>query len=1397
MRRHLRHPLTAMLALFLLVFLLLAASSPALGEAEENHSEIGANEPILDIGAVSPPRQEPDPDAIQRLIDDSGGTAVVSLNSATGAASFVRLPQGVQLPSTLSARASVNARANDFLMQYGGAFGITNTVTELKYVDSRVDAYGNTQVIYQQVYQGVDVFAGVLKVHFNESNQITAVNGTFVPKIGVRSTPELSADTAGRIAVDAVAGPIVQRNASHDLRAVNNQLYVYASGLAQGVAGPVHLVYEVEVTNSALTVREFVYVDAHSGAIVDRISGIHEGLNRQVSESSLANVVWVEGDPFPTGNVDWDNEIDGAGETYNLFASMAGRDSYDGAGATMRTVNNDPTINCPNANWNGTSTNYCTDVTGDDTVAHEWGHAYTEYTNNLIYQWQSGALNESYSDIWGEVVDLINGRDIDTPDVVRASNVCSSNVAGANFPGNPTVDTVRWLSGESDPAFFGIPAGSGNAIRDMWDPTCFGDPGKVTDTAQYVCTTADGGGVHTNSGIPNHGFALMVDGGTYNGQTITGLGLTKAAHIHWAAQNMLTPASNFADHADALEASCSALIGVNLNALSTSSDAQAPSDQVISAADCAEVAKVNAAVEFRTEPTFCGFTTLLDPAAPALCQGLGSVETINLQDWESGLGGWTVGTRDVANPATFDTPDWAVMGSLPNGRSGQAAFVADLVTGNCADDDESGVLFLESPVISIPASAEVPRVAFDHWVATELGWDGGNLKVSVNGGPWTLVPASAYDFNPYNQNLSSAGAGNTNPLAGQSAFTGTDGGSNNGTWGQSQVNLLGLAFSGDDVRFRYEFGVDGCNGVIGWYVDDVQTYSCSAEAGPVCGNSVMEAGETCDDGNASNGDGCSMTCQVESGWSCTAPVPPTTGTNVVADGSFEAGSPNPSWTEFSTNFGSPLCTQGGCGGPAPTDGIWFSWFGGVSVYEAGSLAQSLTIPATATDLEFDLLVGRCDSSDDYMDVTIDGNTVFSTDPCTPDAAYATRSVPIGAYADGGSHDLAFTSEIFATNGANSNFFLDNVVISDNVVSGGSPSQCTMLATELACNGGLVAFETGIPPLWTVVDNESSGVVWTDIAGSGEPGNYTGGGGDAATVSSDAFGPAEFNTELRSNPFDLSMATSASLEYLVNYQNFAALDFLDLDISMDGGSTWTTLLSWNEDHGGFRAPPGEAVTIDLSPYLGMSNLILRWHYYDPNSGDWDWYAQVDNVSLACEISLVPLCQGVPATIYVEDGRIVGGPHDGKRYRGTLLGTSGSDVIVGTGDRDVIKAFGGNDLVCGGDGNDFIYGLLGKNKLYGQGGHDTIFGGLRTDIIYGGSGNDLIDGLSGADEIYGEDGLDLILGGLGADQINGGNDDDWLFGNAQNDALNGGAGNDVCHGGSGQDTAEACEVVHQIP
>ena len=111
----------------------------------------------------------------------------------------------------------------------------------------------------------------------------------------------------------------------------------------------------------------------------------------------------------------------------------------------MVTVNNDPRIECPNANWNGVTTNYCDGVSSDDVVAHEWGHAYTEYTSGLIYQWQPGAMNEAYSDIWGETVDLINGRqdegegDIDAAAAGRALLDAHRHAAAADDQ-RPRVD---------------------------------------------------------------------------------------------------------------------------------------------------------------------------------------------------------------------------------------------------------------------------------------------------------------------------------------------------------------------------------------------------------------------------------------------------------------------------------------------------------------------------------------------------------------------------------------------------------------------------------------------------------------------------------------------------------------------------------------------------------------------------------------------------------------------------------------------------------------------------------------------------------------------------------------------------------------------------------------------
>lgn len=904
-------------------------------------------------------------EAIERLAADTGDSAKLSFHGATGAARFVRVAPGAKLGAQRAAQrgarantdAAKHSESDQFLADYGNLFGITSASTELAAGRVSKDRHGGTHITRKQVYQGLPVFGAELKTHFDASDNLIVANGTFVPGIAVNPKPSRSADDAIKTALTRVKAEL-GRPAT--LTTDQPTLMIYRQGLAQGVEGTNHLAWQVEVGNR-VDVRQFVYVDAHSGKVIDQINGIHEAKNRraynaggatQPGPNYPATPFWVEGDAFPTGTIEADNMISASSEIYDLFKNAFGRDSFDGKGATMDSIFNRGN-GCPNASWNGQYISFCPGTTTDDITAHEWGHAYTQYTHGLIYAWQPGALNEAYSDIWGETVDRINGRGTDTPDAARTAGSCTAftsatqvsitaplaiagvkttgtaafgpqtfnvgatdvvvvndgvgtltdgcstpfvnaaavagkiafmdrgvcgfavktknaqlngaigviignNAAGvvnmggadatitipalsvlqttgtaikaqaagtvmASLQRGPGSDnSVRWLMGEDSTAF-------GGAIRDMYNPTCYGNPGKVTD-AQYSCgpntQAGDNGGVHGNSGVPNHAYALLVDGGNYNGQSIAAIGLTKAAHIYYRAQSVYQgPASNFADHADALQQSCTDLTGVNLAHLKTG----APSGEAINATDCAQITKAALAVEMRTAPAQCNFTTLLAQSPPALCDA-GSPTAIASDNFD---GGKRTGLRwmlsNVGATGDFTPRNWGVVSKLPSGRSGYAIYAADIDAGNCgATGSQAGVQRLESPEITIPAGTAGARLTFDHWVSTEAGWDGGNVKISVNGGAWQLVKAADFIYNPYNATLNTVAAGNDNPLAGEPAFSGGDGGSVGGSWGRSMVNLAPYATANDKIKLRFELGNDCAGGALGWYLDDVMVYRCPA-----------------------------------------------------------------------------------------------------------------------------------------------------------------------------------------------------------------------------------------------------------------------------------------------------------------------------------------------------------------------------------------------------------------------------------------------------------------------------------------------------------------------------------------------------------------------------------------
>ena len=250
------------------------------------------------------------------------------------------------------------------------------------------------------------------------------------------------------------------------------------------------------------------------------------------------------------------------------------------------------------------------------------------------------------------------------------------------------------MEGEDASAF-------GGAIRDMWDPTCKGDPGKVSDL-EYTCGAGDSGGVHTNSGVPNHAYALLVDGGTYNGQTITGIGLTKAAHIFWRAQSQyLTASSDFVTLADALEAACSDLIGIDLEGLSTTNIPAGPSGEIITNDDLIQVSNVILAVELRTDSSCPSVVLILEPLVNELCEEATN-SPIFFEDWETGFGSWTLEEVPV-NPDSWDSRNWIIFNGPQANREGNVAFGQDgPFGGDCVTDLQNGIIRLISPVITMP-----------------------------------------------------------------------------------------------------------------------------------------------------------------------------------------------------------------------------------------------------------------------------------------------------------------------------------------------------------------------------------------------------------------------------------------------------------------------------------------------------------------------------------------------------------------------------------------------------------------------------------------------------------------------------------------------------------------------
>lgn len=460
-------------------------------------------------------------------LERSGATVTRRASGELGA--FVRARDGIAVSAGRAAGADGRARA--FLDRYGAAFGVSGAAATRLVRRGAVDAVGMEHVRVQQQHGGVPVAGGELTIHLR-GGAVTAVLARTVGDLdGIDTAPAIDA-AAAEAAVRAIAA-----GWDDGLGAVfgTPRLELFNAALLTGAgSSATRLAWFVEARTDGRD--QYTWVDAHDGEVLYSFDQQPSALVRQVwdaANSGVATLARQEGDP-PTGNGEVDAAYDFSGDVYDYFATRHGRDGYDGAGGTMMSVVRAcPGASCfglcpcPNA-FNALTAAYFGDGwVVDDIVAHEWTHSVTGFTAGLLYQKQSGGLNESFSDIFGESIDLQNGAGTDT--------------AG-----------VRWLIGEDL---------NGTGIRDMANPNAFGSPGRVGDGLVY-CGTLDNGGVHINSGIPNHAYALMVDGGSYNGYAIAGVGLAKADQLQYRAlAHYLVASATLADAANALNQSCYDLLG--------------------------------------------------------------------------------------------------------------------------------------------------------------------------------------------------------------------------------------------------------------------------------------------------------------------------------------------------------------------------------------------------------------------------------------------------------------------------------------------------------------------------------------------------------------------------------------------------------------------------------------------------------------------------------------------------------------------------------------------------------------------------------------------------------------------------------------------------------------------
>ncbi len=479
-----------------------------------------------------------------------------------------------------------NLKADDFFKNHKEKLGL-NEKDEIMLKKVVSDNLGFKHYLYYQKHNGIKVEFSEIILH-EENGILQKTSGTVIPQLEINIKPSLSEIQAYKYALDFLNAKFgnISVDLLKSLKKIESELVILPQDENLGIHED-YLSYKFDVYNNNPVYGAVLYIDAQNGTIlledlkvvntdaVGSANTLYSGTRSITTDftgsthrlrdysrgadiftfdmnngSNFGSAVdftdadnnWIPADAGHDAH--WGIEM-----TYDYYQTY-GRNSYDNEGAILESYVHTNLIglgysNNNNAFWDGTNQRM---VFGDgdgvsfnpltciDVVAHELTHAVTDFTADLVYSYESGALNESFSDIFGTAVEFF------------------AKPADAN-----------WLLGDEIST-------TGDPIRNMENPNAEGDPDTYQGTNWYS-GSGDNGGVHTNSGVQNFWFHLLSDGGNGtndNGDiyNVTGIGIENAEAIAYRNLTVyLTRNSNFEDAREGSIEAASDLFGKCSNVL--------------------------------------------------------------------------------------------------------------------------------------------------------------------------------------------------------------------------------------------------------------------------------------------------------------------------------------------------------------------------------------------------------------------------------------------------------------------------------------------------------------------------------------------------------------------------------------------------------------------------------------------------------------------------------------------------------------------------------------------------------------------------------------------------------------------------------------------------------------